>query len=239
MAVEDEIKNSRIRMIRKMLSDYILTGKNTHLKDNRRNGIPVALGDVYLFPLCLQIMVILKGIMGSETDILRDTILLLGFFFIWVSQIKHPMKLDRMYYLCPMDERERSSYLRNAFIFRGCLHTILVVIICLILYFAYRINIFAVLYILIDGIMYSFLSNVREGKWDLIRAVFLKPALFISAYLQFALPAEELGRGDYVFIACSFAFLLLIELPMFIAIIRRVNNDIKNIATCEEDYYVC
>ena len=184
-------------------------------------------------------MVIIRGIMGYKSEAVRDTILLLGFFIIWVSQIKHPMKLGRMYYLCPMNEKERGAYLKNAFIFRGCLHTMMVVITCLILYFACRVNIFAIIYILIDGIMYSFLSNVRDGKWDLIRAVFLKPALFLSAYIQFALPAAGLGRDDHVFIAGSFAFLLLVELPMFLRIIGSVKKDIAVIAACEEDGCIC
>lgn len=226
-------------MIGKLLNDYILTGKNTRMKDTKRNGIPLGLGDVYLFPLCLQLMIIIRGAMGYKHELIRDTILLLGFFFIWVSQIKHPMKLSRMYYLCPMDEKERGAYLRNSFVFRGCIHTMIVVITCLILYFACSVNIFALLYILIDGIMYSFLSNVREGKWDLIRAVFLKPAMFLSAYIQFALPAGGLVTEDYVFIAGSFAFLLLVELPMFIRIIKSVRNDIKTFAACEEDGCLC
>ena len=226
-------------MFKKMLSDYILTGKNTHLKDMKRNGIPLGIGDIAIFPLCLQLMVIIRGIMGYRFEMIRDTILLLGFFFIWVSQIKHPLKLDRMHYLCPMDEKERGAYLRNAFVFRGCLHTMLVVVICLILYFTFRANVLAIVYILLDGIMYSFLSNVRDRKRDFIRAVFLKPALFLSAYLQFALPATELEKDDYFFIACSSAFLLLVELPMFVSIIKAVKSDIVCISKSEEDLYKC
>ena len=76
--------------------------------------------------------------------------------------------------------------------------------------------------------MYSFLSNVRDNKTDFMRAVFLKPAMYISSYIQFAVPASHFGRDELIFIVCSFAFLLLIELPMFIAVIRAVNKDIKN-----------
>ena len=226
-------------MIRKLFKDYILTGKNTHMKDNRRNGIPIGVGDVAIFPLCLQLMVIVRGFMGYSFEMIRDTILLLGFFIIWVSQIKHPLKLERMYYLCPMDEKERIAYLRNSFIFRGCLHAILVLTICLILYFTHTANPIALLYILADGIMYSFLSNVRNGKWDVIRSVFLKPALFLSAYLQFALPLSGMQKEDVIFIAASFAFLLLIELPMFVSIMKAVGNDIRSIAVCEEELYIC
>ena len=226
-------------MIGKQLQDYILMWKNTRLRDLKRNGIPWGIGDVALFPLCLQIMVIIRGIMGYKFEMIRDTILLLGFFFIWVSQIKHPLRLDRMYYLCPMDQAERRDYLKNGFVFRGCLHSIFVVITSLILYFACRVNIFAVVYIIADGIMYSFLCNVRDNKKDFIRAVFLKPAMFLSAYLQFALPSAGLEKDDYFFIACSFAFLLLVELPLFISVIRSVGKDIEIIASCEEDLYRC
>ena len=37
----------------------------------------------------------------------------------------------------------------------------------------------------------------------------------------------------------SLSFLLLVELPMFIWIIKSVRNDIKTIAACEEDGCIC
>lgn len=226
-------------MIKDLLHDYIMTGKNTHLKDPGRNGVPIGVGEVGLFPLIFEFTTIIRGIAGFRFEMIRDTILILGFFFIWVSQIKHPLKLSRMYYLCPMDATQRSTYLKNAFLFQSCLHSLVVVITALILYFGFRISIFAFLYIMIDGILYGFLSNVRDRKKDFIRAAFLKPAMFVTAYLQFVLPTTELGRGDFVFIACSFSFLLLIELPLFVSIVKETKNDIVRMTSCEEDLYKC
>ncbi len=226
-------------MIRNQLHDYIFTGKHISLSETKRNGTPLLLGDLALFPLCFQLTIILRGILGYKFELIRDTILFLGFFFIWVSQIKHTVKLDKMYYLCPMDSDERVAYLKNALIFRGCLHSIVVAITCLLLYFFCRVNAFAILYILLDGLLFSFLNNVRDNKKDFIRAAFLKPAMFLSAYLQFALPSSGFEKDDLFFIICSFAFLLLVELPMFVSVNKAVRNDIVSIASCEEDLYRC
>lgn len=228
-------------MIRKLLRDYTLTGKNIRLKDMKRDDIPLVIGEVLLSPLYLQIELLIDVIMGGrKVGGIKEFVLVLGFFFIWVSQIKHPIKLGRMYYLCPMDAGERRVYLRNSFVFQGCLHSLAVMITCLILYFLCRVNIFAILYIILAGIMYGFLGNVRDRKKDLIRAIIIKPALFLTAYfIQFAIPSAGLGKGDYFFIACSFAFLLLVELPLFLLIIKAVRDDIMNISSCEEDLYKC
>ncbi len=215
-------------MIRKLINDYICTGKGTALKENARG-----VGDIAMFPLTLQVIVIVRGIMlgGVKylwTDAIRDSIFTIAFFSIWISQIKHPLKLSRMYYLCPMNADERGAYIRNAYLFRCIFHSILIVTVCAVLYIGFDVSIYSLFYILLCGLMYSFLSNVRDNKTDFMRAVFLKPAMYISSYIQFAVPASHFGRDELIFIVCSFAFLLLIELPMFIAVIRAVNKDIKN-----------
>lgn len=215
-------------MIGKLINDYICTGKGTTIKETSRG-----VGDIAMFPLTLQVIVIVRGIMlgGVKylwTDAIRDSIFAIAFFIIWISQIKHPLKLSRMYYLCPMNADERVAYIRNAYLFRCVFHSILIVTVCAVLYIGFDVSIYSLLYIFICGLMYSFLSNVRDNKKDFMRAVFLKPAMYISSYIQFAVPASHFGRDELIFIVCSFAFLLLIELPMFIAVIRAVCEDIKN-----------
>lgn len=225
-------------MIGKLINDYIMTGKGTALKENARG-----VGDIAMFPLAMQIVIIARGIFlgGVEylwTDAIRDSIFTLVFFIIWISQIKHPIRMSRMYYLCPMNADERSAYIKNAYLFRSILHSILTVIVCAVLYLFFEVSIYSLLYILICGLMYSFLSNVRDNKKDFMRAVFLKPAMYISSYIQFAIPAKDLGAQDYIFAGCSFAFLLIVELPMFISVMRAVNDDIKIVAE-GEDYCRC
>ncbi len=225
-------------MIGKLINDYICTGKGTALKET-----PRGVGDIAMFPLTLQVIVIVRGIMlgGVKylwTDAIRDSIFTIVFFIIWISQIKHPLKMSRMYYLCPMNADERVAYIKNAYFFRCIFHSILIVTVCIILYTGFDVNLYSLLYILLCGLMYSFLSNVRDNKTDFIRAVFLKPAMYISSYIQFAVPASHFGRDELIFTVCSFAFLLIVELPMFISVIRAINDDIRVVAT-GEDYSRC
>jgi len=223
-------------MIRKLLSDYIHTGKNTPIINTKRGRVAGALAWLSMLPLWFNYNpAISKYITGIKNDVIRDMILLLFFFFVFLSQIKHPVKLEKMYYLCPMDEIERRIYLKNAYIFKSCLHSFLILIMCLILYLMCRVNFFAILYILIDGMMYSFLCDVRERKC-MIRVWVIRFLSFWSAYLQFVLPSEKLERGDLIWVIGSFIFLLLIELPMFIRTIKSIRKDIQFIATCEEGY---
>jgi hypothetical protein len=226
-------------MIGKLINDYIMTGRSTPLKDN-----PGGVGDVAMFPLVMQIVIISRGIItgGSAylwSDALRDSIFTIVYLIIWISQIKHPLKMSRMYYLCPMKREERVVYLKNAYLFRSIFHSLLIVISCIALYVVSDTGIYPLLYILPCGLMYSFLSNVRDNKKDFVRAVILKPAMYISSYIQFTLPASGFKTGDLVFIACSFAFMLLIELPIFISLMRTVKEDIKHIAICEEGCLGC
>ncbi|MCR5120022.1 MAG: hypothetical protein K6B44_10465 [Lachnospiraceae bacterium] len=227
-------------MIRKLFNDYIMTGKNTKINNFTSPGV----GDLAIYPIILQLIIIARGIMRQGTfyiwtDALRDTVLFLTLIFIWVSQIKHPLRLSRMYYLCPMSAEERSLYLKNAYLFRSLLHTVLILIMCAVLYLINGVSIWSLMYIMVCGIMYSFLSNVHDGKTEFMRAVILKPAMFISMYVQFALPASKLTKEDYIFIIGSFIFLLIIELPMFIKLVKEIDKDIKTGALSEEDYYRC
>ena len=226
-------------MIRKQIRDYILTAGMTPL-----NRAAKGVGDIAVFPLTLELIVIGRAVLMRNSDYtwdiaIRDTIFILTYFIIWISQIRHPLKMSRMYYLCPMNREERAAYLRNAYIFRGVIHSILIVILCTALYFLSELSIFAFLYMLPNGILYSFLSNVQNNRKDLIRAVFEKPAMLISGYLQFALPVSGPETEDYIFIAFSFAFLLFAELPVFIWLTREVHKDIKNASIGEEEYYRC
>ncbi|MBQ9866120.1 MAG: hypothetical protein IJM34_03795 [Lachnospiraceae bacterium] len=225
-------------MIGKLINDYICTGKGMSLKET-----PRGVGDIAMFPLTLQVIAIVRGIMlgGVKylwTDAIRDSIFTIAFFIIWISQIKHPIKMSRMYYLCPMNADERVAYIKNAYFFRCIFHSILIVTACIILYTVFDVSLYSLLYILLCGLMYSFLSNVRDNKTDFMRAVFLKPAMYISSYIQFAVPASHFGRDEMIFTVCSFAFLLIVELPMFISVIRAINDDIRVVAT-GEDYSRC
>ncbi len=226
-------------MIRKQMRDYIRTAGMTPLNRAARG-----VGDIAVFPLTLEAIVIGRAILMRDSAytcniVIRDTIFILTYFIIWISQITHPLKMCRMYYLCPMNREERAAYLRNAYIFRGVFHSILIVIMCAALYFQSEVSVFALLYLLPNGILYSFLSNVQNNRKDLIRAIFEKPAMLISGYLQFALPVSGFETEDYIFTALSFAFLLLVELPVFIWLTREVHEDIKNAAMGEEGYYRC
>ena len=226
-------------MIGKLISDYIMTGRSTSLKE-----APQGIGDVALFPLILPLFIIVRGILKPDaeylwTDVLRDSIFILPLFFIWISQIKHPLRMSRMYYLCPMTKEERAAYLKNAYLFRGAFHSLLILVMCIALYFTGKVSIFALLYILLDGIMFSFLSNVHDSKKDFVRNVFLKPAMLTSAYIQYALPVSAFAADDFIFTVCSFAFLLLVELPLFLSILHAVNKDIQCAALSEEDYSRC
>ncbi len=227
-------------MIRKQLNDYILTGRNNPINNFSAPGV----GDIGFFPITLQLIIMATGLLKKngfdlQTDPLRDSILFLTLLFIWISQIRHPLKLSRIYYLCPMSADERSRYLRNAYLFRSLLHSLLIVIMSIVLFLLCRVSTWSLIYLLICGIMYSFLSSVHDGITDFIRSVFLKPAMFISIYAQFALPSGVLTPADRFFIIVSFLFLLLVELPMFIKLIKEVVKDIKEGALSEEEYSRC
>lgn len=219
-------------MITKRIREYILTGKG-HSFRNAYTG-----RDIPSFPFYLMIMVYVRVFTMISSgidliDIIVESIYAGICLIIWISQLIHPLRMTRMYYLCPKDRAEREADIRGAYVFRSILHSIMIVFMCFDIYMLQKANIWSVIYMLIAGVMFSFLSQVKTHKYLL--NLYVIPALTIVPYLLFALPAASPGKGDIIFLICAYAFLLIAVVPAYIEIMKTIDKEIKDAAKSEED----
>ncbi len=218
-------------MIAKKIREYIMIGKGaSFVKEYSSREVPS-------FPLVFVFMAYFRIIVAADkgidiTEIISDTIFAGIILIIWISQLTHPLRLMRMYYLCPKDRAEREADIRGAYLFRSIMHSILIVFMCADIYMLQRANIWSIGYMFITGVMFAFLSRVKSHKYLL--NLYVIPALTFSSYLQFALPAQGLEKGDVIFLICSYAFLVIAVLPAYIKLLKAVDTEIKEAAICEE-----
>jgi hypothetical protein len=219
-------------MTAKRIREYIMIGKGNSF------GSAYVARDVPSFPFYLMIMIYVRVFISIRSgidmiDIIVESIYAAIYLIIWVSQLIHPLRMTRMYYLCPKDRAEREADIRGAYVFRSILHSIMIVFMCFDIYMLQKANIWSVIYILIAGVMFSFLSQVKTHKYLL--NLYVIPSLTIVPYLLFALPAASLGKGDIIFLICAAAYLLIAVVPAYIKIMKTIDKEIKEAAVSEED----
>lgn len=218
-------------MSAKRIREYIILGKGASFMNEYFTR------DVPSFPFYLMTLIYVRVMLSLKTgidmiDIIAETIYAGIFLIIWISQLIHPFRMARMYYLCPKDKAEREADIREAYIFRSILYSIMIVFMCADIYLLQKANIWSVIYMLIAGVMFSFLSQIKTHKYLL--NLYVVPALTMAPYFQFLLPASALEKSDIIFLICSYAFLLIAVLPAYVKIMKAIGMEIKQAAACEE-----
>ncbi|MBR6258522.1 MAG: hypothetical protein IKR23_14300 [Lachnospiraceae bacterium] len=215
----------------KRIREYILMGKGASFKNE------YAARDLPSYPLYLMAMIYVRVILtlktGADmTDVIAETIYAAIYLIIWISQLIHPFRMARMYYLCPKDKAERETDIREAYIFRSILYSIMIAFMCADIYLLQKANIWSVIYMFISGVMFSFLSQIKTHKYLL--NLYVIPALSMAPYFQFALTSTTLEKSDIIFLMISYAFLLICVVPAYVKIMKAIGKEIKEAAECEE-----
>ena len=96
------------------IREYIMIGKGASF------GKQYISRDVPSYPLCLMFMVYFRMITVAAKgmgiiDIIAESIFGIIYLIIWISQLIHPLRMMRMYYLCPKDRAEREADIRDIF----------------------------------------------------------------------------------------------------------------------------
>lgn len=136
----------------------------------------------------------------SRGDILF-LVLLLAFMLVTFSILTHPVRLSKMYYLCPMTKEGRLRYVRNSYLFRIAIHMVLLLICYIMISLFMRFHPLYFLLFFINSLIYSSLilvdNTLESGS---VYVLLLMPDSLFSALIELA-ACEEETLFNFYFIA--------------------------------------
>lgn len=146
--------------MRRLLIEYLHEFKEN--KSDKRDK-----SFTYFYLLYLLLFVNQMNILARDTD-KRYFIMLLAVLIpsvvICISVCFHPAKLSKIQYLCPLNFEERKNKIRDAYIFRVCIHLIVSVIGLAIVEIINKVDLFCVFIVLLNDIMLSILIYPSSNK---------------------------------------------------------------------------
>ena len=214
-------------MWKKQWKEYFLTGRMQSLKPM------LVYIEIFLLPVYIRLVLLGKENF-SWMGAIRETMLVIAFLLIVISEMTHPIRPGKMYYLCPRSREERLREIRNAYHFRCALHLMVMSMMCIALYLMNGINVYSAGYIFLNGIVASFLCQVSHPGKSMLLNLFLIPAIIMGSLFQFALPAEDLQKEDIIFLICCAVFFVIAILPAFLSMKKCIDREIEDAAVCEE-----
>lgn len=210
-------------MLRKQWKDYWMIGK---IKSYR----PILVyAEIFIFPIYVRLIFLGKGSFTWK-GVAAESLVVIGFLLVLLSQYVHPLRPGKMYYLCPRSREERLKEIRAAYHFRSLLHLFLLSMVCIALYLTRALNGYSVAYVFLNAVLCSFLSQTRDSKKSMLMNLFLTPAIIIGSALQFALPVNDLQKDDHIFLICCVVFFTIAILPAFRSVWICIREEITEAA---------
>lgn len=214
-------------MLKKQWKEYFLTGRMQSLRPM------LVYIEIFILPVYIRLVILGKDNFSWKGAI-GETVMVIAFLLVALSEMTHPIRPGKMYYLCPRSREERLREIRDAYHFRCGMHLIVMSVMCGTLYLMKGVNVYSAGYIFLNGILASFLSQVSNPNKSMLLNLFLTPAIIMGSFFQFALPTEKLQKEDIIFLICCAVFFLIAILPAFRAMKKCIDREIETAAVCEE-----
>lgn len=213
-----------------IVKDYIRKWKNIfHLWQFTENNI------IYAY-LCMPFNL---AVMLSALD--RDMSYLffaIPAIIVALSIVLHPLELNKMYYLCPLDNAERVKYIKKNYYFRVIVHMV-IYLTGMILLFIFNNNASMAAVPVIGFIINSlFLSSCipAQKEWTkrYITMFFEMPASIILSVIQMSLLTGNYEKeNETVINIVHICVLLFIQVPLFTAFVKGLNKSFTELADYE------
>lgn len=193
--------------------------------------------DMFLM-VCIYIFLlsswIIPGIEEGRVDgnrIITLTAVLLPIFLNYWSIYAHPVKLNKIMYLCPLDPEERKEYIYGTYFFRIGLHILLSLVgLCIVVPITYC-DIFSCIQILLNDLMAAFIIISAPVTVNGISnmsgiEVVIFSTTIISNIVECGIIMDE--NPDIAVKIVLFGVFLLIQLPCAIAYMKSVKKVLKS-----------
>ena len=206
---------------RSLIKEYAM---KWNLHDIKRacqvNGFPAFFGIVMLFGL---------------NDFLTGLAVLLPIGLVWLSICLHPVKREKMYYLCPMDHDTRLRWIWQAYLCAGLIHltVFLTGLIILAVLSGYEWRAFLLLFC--NDLFFSFTVQADEKEDGFGYSLLF--VFFVSVYMLttvMCLPFVTGAEHSDTLLNLLLIAAMVVELPLFWKILQMIRRKIQNAGMYEE-----
>lgn len=220
---------------RNLIKEYFM---KWNLQDIKRvcqvNGFPAFFGIFMLFWL------LSGGISRADDaifihDFLTGLAVLVPICLVWFSICLHPVKREKLFYLCPMDLKTRQRRIWQAYLCAGLVHLVILltglIILAVLSGFEWR----AFLLLLCNDLLFSFAVQADEKEdgygYVLLFVIFVSVNLLTTlCCLPFVTGAEHSGMLLNLLLVAA----MTVELPLFWKLQRMIRKKIQNAGMYEE-----
>lgn len=220
---------------RSLIKEYVV---KWNLHDIKRvcqvNGFPAFLGIVMLFGL------LSGGVSRADeevfvNDFLTGLAVLLPIGLVWLSICLHPVKREKMYYLCPMDHDTRLRWMWQAYLCAGLIHLTVflagLIILAVLNGFEWR----TFLLLFCNDLFFSFTVQADEKEDGFGYSLLF--VFFVSVYLlttDMCLPFVTGAEHSDTLLNLLLITAMAVELPLFWKILQMIRRKIQNAGMYEE-----
>jgi hypothetical protein len=180
---------------------------------------------IVLLPLYMGIG--LAGEDNTASDLIMECALLIPMAVVYYSILLHPLRLPKMYYLCPMTRQERLTYVRHSYFVQSAAHMLLFLCGLVVL-----VHILSFLLLFLDDLLVSVL--VLPGEQDdtgWIYTVALPIGYLFLNMVQLVVLSDD--KSHWFALAASYAVFLLVEVPMFIGYMKHIRRQLADVGSYE------
>ncbi|MGN1203821.1 MAG: hypothetical protein ACI4SA_02085 [Lachnospiraceae bacterium] len=189
---------------------------------------------VVYFPLMLLVAGALCGEDFTVADMVMELGLTLPFVLVWCSMMLHPVRLSKMYYLCPQTAAEREKMVIHSYCFRFGVHMFLFCIGFVFVFGAGTFRLESLILLLLNAVLVSsFIPVGVQAAGAYYRQLFLTPVIMITDLAQLALISDT--QSQPVIQIILYAVFFLIELPLYIGIFKYTRKELQAAAVFEEE----
>lgn len=186
-------------MMKELWMEYRKNWNLEHFKArNKATG-----GSIYtLFAVCLNPAFFIWNHTDSNrlSELLRCFAFVLPVIFIYISIFLHPIRRDKMFYLCPMDREERLHTLKRDWYFRSVLHLTVLLAAYIVLSMIYHPSPTMFPFLLINSIGFSMIPGGHSFSMGADTAeTFYALGIWINSILVFLLQVSFIAdvSGDF------------------------------------------
>jgi hypothetical protein len=175
---------------------------------------------------------LINGDVTSVGDGIMACAILLPAGAVYFSILLHPVRLSKIYYICPMTQQERLDYVRHSYLLRIVLHMFFFICGLVILIPVSHFHAASFLLLFLNDLMVSALIPPEaQDETGVVYMVLLMPCYLILNLAQLVVLSD--GESHLLALAVSYAVFFLLEVPMFVGYGKHIRRQLDAAASYE------
>lgn len=185
----------------------------------------------------LLMMTFITLVLGSNVGATRNNewvyilAICIPVIFVYISAMIHPIKLDKMYYICPMSLKERKNYIIKSYMFRIFFHMLMFIPGIVVIMSMSKFRILSYIVIITNDFLISTLIPVRKVDSDkeMMCLMFLTEAMFFLNLSELVILTDKTDSHmiAQVVLICLLVFIVI---PIYTIFYKYIKSELEKAA---------